>query len=160
MNWFVHENITQSVDRLLQKQFPYLQSRKITKNSKISIYQNKNSRYSLENRTTKSKLILNPDQDETTTLLKNSQQVSIYSYSISINKVQQISESFGFSLFFTKDINKATAILALKSYINENQKLLTMAKSKKIPIYTVKKNTAPQIAKILTQIKKLKVKII
>lgn len=40
-NWFIHENISQSVDLLLQKQVPYLQSRESINNSKISIYQKK-----------------------------------------------------------------------------------------------------------------------
>lgn len=155
-NWFVHENIAQSVDLLLQKQPPYLQSRKITKNSKISIYQSKNKNFEYFENQTSSKNLALQSFHEVGNSSKNLTQINLYSYSISVNKVQQISESFGLSFFFTNDINEANAILALKSYINENRKLCKMAKNKKIPIYTVKKNTAPQIAKTISQIVKLK----
>lgn len=155
--WFVHENISQSVDFLLQKQTPYLQARVWGQNNKINIFQKalndnnpnanllgvskKNNDWSVE---TNNSLEKSSD--------KNKTKIHIYSYSVSINKVQQICKSFGFSPFFTKDIDKATAILALRSYVKENKKLRQIAKTKQIPIYTVKKNTAPQIAKTICQI--------
>jgi stage III sporulation protein SpoIIIAA len=151
-NWFIHENISQSVDLLLQKQVPYLQSRESINNSKISIYQKKNK----EKKNEKLFKITNKENFKFTKNIfesyKKITEISIYSYSVSINKVQQICESFGLTIIFTKNINKATAILALKSYIKENKKLRQIAKVKQIPIYTVKKNTTAQVAKTITQI--------
>lgn len=149
--WFVHENIDQSVDFLLQKQSPFLQSRVLKKNNKVIINQKILDENSLqENIFWKSNLKSNTEE-----FLKNSEtKIYIYSYSISITKVQQICKSFGFNPFFTKDISKANAILALKSYVKENKKLRQVAKIKQIPIYTIKKNTPPQIAKTICQILK------
>jgi len=155
--WFVHENIAQSVDFLLQKQTPYLQARIWDSNNKISIYQKVLEEKSLNpsfsrfsKRNSSWEVDSNGNMQNQTKKVVN--KIHIYFYSVSINKVQQICKSFGFSPFFTKDIDKANAILALKSYVKENKKLKQIAKIKQIPIYTVKKNTAPQIAKTICQI--------
>nr|YP_010443851.1 Ycf45 [Vacuolaria virescens]UTE94738.1 Ycf45 [Vacuolaria virescens] len=155
--WFIHENISQSVDFLLQKQNPFLQSRILEGNNKVFIY------YELfqANNTKKSSLqiseknnILEVDNEFITYSKKIQKKIHIYPYLVSINKVQQVSKSFCFNAFFTKNIYKATAILALKSYVIENKKLLEIAKIRRIPIYTIKKNTETEIAKIIHQIMK------
>ena len=151
--WFVHENIDQSVDFLLQKQSPFLQSRIIKENNKVIIKQKVLERNQLKEDINKNflwKSNLNKNDDQR--LKKFNSQIYIYSYSISISKLQRICKSFNFNAFFTKDIYKANAILALKSYVKENKKLKEIAKIRQIPIYTIKKNTLPQITKIIFQI--------
>jgi stage III sporulation protein SpoIIIAA len=155
--WVVHENVSHSVDFLLKKQMPYLQLRLGQQSNKVNICQKvseestisrKFSNFSEKNNTWKTgsnKNIEGPSK-------KIKDKIYIYSYSVSINKLQQICKSFGFSPVFTKNIDKATAVLGLRSYIKENKKLRQVAKIKQIPIYTVKKNTAPQIAKTICQI--------
>ena len=151
--WFVHENIDQSVDFLLQKQNLFLQSRVIKENNKVIIDQKIFEKNELADNINKNffwKANLNKNNEQQ---LKNfKSEIYIYSYSVSISKVQQICKSFCFNAFFTKDIYKADAILALKSYVKENKKLRQMAKIRQIPIYTIKKNTPPQIAKTIFQI--------
>jgi stage III sporulation protein SpoIIIAA len=159
-NWFVHENIAQSVDFLLQKQSPYLQARVLGNHNKVSIYQKVLEESKMQNNFlifNEKKINTNTIENNlnlhlTTKLKKIKTQVNIYSYSVSINKVQQICKSFGFNPIFTKNIDKANAILALKSYVKENKKLRQIAKTRQIPIYTVKKNTTLQIAKTICQI--------
>jgi hypothetical protein len=152
--WFVHENIEHSVDFLLQKQTPFLQSRILKESNKIVITQKILEKNTLEDKTEQNlfwKAKLNENIQET----KNSKsKIYIYSYSVSIDKIQQICKSFNFNVFFTKDIYKANAILALKSYLKENKKLRQIAKIRAIPIYTIKKNTPPQIAKTIYQLLK------
>jgi stage III sporulation protein SpoIIIAA len=149
--WIIHDNISQSVDFLLQKQTPFLQIRINKQNNKIVIKQKFLEEDNLQNETDKNlfyRYNLNLQQS-----IRNSQtKVLLYSYSISINKVQQISKTFGLNLIFTKDISKANAILALKSYIKENKKLKQIAKNKQIPIYTVRRNNISQIIKTIYQI--------
>jgi stage III sporulation protein SpoIIIAA len=149
--WIIHDNISQSVDFLLQKQTPFLQIRINKQNNKIVIKQKFLEEDNLQNETDKNlfyRYNLNLQQS-----IRNSQtKILLYSYSISINKVQQISKTFGLNLIFTKDISKANAILALKSYIKENKKLKQIAKNKQIPIYTVRKNNISQIIKTIYQI--------
>jgi stage III sporulation protein SpoIIIAA len=152
--WFIHENIEQSVDLLLQKQTPFLQSRLIKESNKIIITQKILEENPLEDEIDQNlfwKAKLNENREQT----KNSKsKISIYSYSVSINKIQQICKSFNFNAFFTKNIYKANAILALKSYLKENKKIRQIAKIREIPIYTIKKNTPTQIAKTIYQLLK------
>jgi|APCry1669189733_1035249.scaffolds.fasta_scaffold00265_13 DNA polymerase III delta prime subunit len=156
--WFIHENIDQSVDFLLQKQTPFLQTRILKKDNKVNIHQKILQDYILEQKLLQNfrknlfwKSKLNQNSYE---LMKtvNKSKIYIYSYSVSINKVQQVFKSFDFTLYFTKDFDKANLILALKPYIKENRKLRQIAKIRQIPIYTVKKNTLQQILKTILQI--------
>ena len=126
----------------------------IKESNKIVITQKILEKNTLEDKTEQNlfwKAKLNENIQET----KNSKsKIYIYSYSVSIDKIQQICKSFNFNVFFTKDIYKANAILALKSYLKENKKLRQIAKIRAIPIYTIKKNTPPQIAKTIYQLLK------
>jgi stage III sporulation protein SpoIIIAA len=155
--WFVYENVSQFIDFLLQKQNPFLQIRFLKENNKAEIYQKTLEECISENNSLKKiekNLTVKPHFNSENFSKKIKTKIYIYSYSVSINKVQQICKSFGFSPFFTKHINEATAILALKSYVKENKKLRQIAKIKQIPIYTIKKNTSPQIVKVIFQLLK------
>ena len=79
----------------------------------------------------------------------NKVRITIYCYSLSINKVKQICNSFDFDPFFTKNINEATIILGVKNYIKENKKIRKLAKINKVPIYIIKKNSLMQISKVI-----------
>jgi stage III sporulation protein SpoIIIAA len=154
-NWFVHENTDQSVDLLLQKQSPFLQIRINKENNKVIIKQKILEKIYFSNEVKKNlfyKYLLNYKSRHSIENFKS--KIFLYCYSISINKVQQICKLFDLNIFFTKDISKANAILALKSYLKENKKIAQVAKNKQIPIYIIKKNTLLQIVKTVCQILK------
>ena len=55
-------------------------------------------------------------------------------------------------IILTKEIEKADAILALRSQVKQNTKLRQIAKSKQIVIYTIQNSTVPQITRALRKI--------
>jgi len=52
----------------------------------------------------------------------------------------------------TENINEAEVILGLKSHLKDNLLLVLSAKKLGIPIYSIQKNTIPQITQILSDI--------
>jgi stage III sporulation protein SpoIIIAA len=150
--WLIYENVEQFVDFFLKKQNPFLQFRILEKNNKALIYQK-----TFEESKKEINLIKQKETNviiKSTDLLKNSSnnfktKIYIYCYSISINKIQQICKSVGINPIFIKNVNEATVIFALKSYLKENKKLKQIARVKKIPLYVIKKNNYNQIGKII-----------
>lgn len=161
--WFVYMNIDQYVDLLLQKRNPLLQLRILEQNNKVIINQkiskdSKNQSQINDNKILFDKSNINSQIEKLSKSLKTIYIYYSYYYSVSINRIQQICKSLGFTIFFTKDIHKANAILTIKQYVRENKKLRDIAKIKKIPIYIIEKNVPSQIAKIICQIIKHKQK--
>ena len=52
----------------------------------------------------------------------------------------------------TEDMNEADIVLGLKSHLKDNLLLVLSAKKLGIPIYSIQKNTMPQITQILSDI--------
>jgi hypothetical protein len=77
---------------------------------------------------------------------------SIYTYSVSNNLVKKCSKSLNISIRLTENINEAEVILGLKSHLKDNLLLVLSAKKLGIPIYSIYKNTMPQITQILSDI--------
>jgi stage III sporulation protein SpoIIIAA len=165
--WFVHKNIAQSVDLLLQKQNPYIQTRILVNSNKLVInqkpleqckfenYYSNNDNKDINNNDNKDIINnFNLNENIKKNYKKSNKKIFIFSYCVSINIIQQVCKSFVFSAFFTKNINKATVIVGLKSYLKENKKLREIAKNRKIPIFSVKKNTTTQISKTICQLLK------
>lgn len=160
-SWVIHENVENSVDFLLQNQQPIIQIRQLKPDGKTLIkYKNPlidsfllaKHHHNLSNWT---KPIIN-DQIFSTNInkftLNRNKKFIFYAYSLSTNLIQQASNQIGFEPIFTKDIEQATIILALKKHIKRNIKLKKLAKQKNIPIYTISTNTFQRIIKTLTNI--------
>ena len=78
--------------------------------------------------------------------------VSIYTYSVSNNLVKKCSQSLNLDVKLTENINEAEVVLGLKSHLKGNLLLVLSAKKLGIPIYSIQKNTMPQITQILSDI--------
>ena len=78
--------------------------------------------------------------------------VSIFTYSVSNNLVRKCSQSLSLDIELTEDMNEADIILGLKSHLKDNLLLVLSAKKLGIPIYSIQKNTMPQITQILSDI--------
>jgi stage III sporulation protein SpoIIIAA len=151
-NWIIYENVERFIDSWLRKQNLLLQCRIFKEKNKTIIYQKQFEQSNIEFLYLKkleknfiSKSIDNLEYDSK----NNKVRINIYCYSVSINKVKHICNSFEFDPFFTKNINEATIILGVKNYIKENKKIRRLAKINKVPIYIIKKNTLMQISKVI-----------
>jgi stage III sporulation protein SpoIIIAA len=176
--WTIHERVEDSVDSLLQGQQPKLQTRTITNDGNIKIeYTNTffpiNSFFK-QSYTSKQPIKVLSDPKKILDLksknqafserkeitLKNgigfiqnlNKEIIIYSYHISISKINTVCKSLSINSTFTKTLEEADVILASKIYFRENFKLQQIAKEKKIRVYVLKNNTVSQITNILKHI--------
>ena len=178
--WTIHERVEDSVDSLLQGQQPKLQTRTITNEGRIKIeYTNTvfpfNSFFKQSYQTkqpirflTETKKIFDskintkifPDKIETniktiTDIGENvNKELVVYSYYISVNKINTVCQSLGIKTTSTKNLDDADIIFASKIYFKQNLKLQQKAKEKKIPVYVLKNNTISQITNVFKYILK------
>jgi hypothetical protein len=182
--WTIHERVEDSVDSLLQGQQPKLQTRILTNDNHIKIeytntvfpinsffkqtYQSKEPfRILLENNTklfqpsTQDKKLLEKEYSQikyNKEIVQNSnKELNIYSYFVSINKINTICKSLGIISTSTKNLDEADVILASKQYFRQNYKLQQLAKESKIPVYLINNNTISQITTIMKHFIKHKV---
>lgn len=76
----------------------------------------------------------------------------VYPYGISRQQLQQAIQMLQLPVVLTKDIDSADAVLALRSQIKHHSKLQHVAKSRHVPIHTLKSNTVPQIVRSLKRL--------
>lgn len=172
--WTIHERVEDSVDSLLQGQLPKLQTRTISNDGRIKIeYTNtvfpsnsffKQSYQSKQPLRMPSKEIKIFDKNLKTCLQQDlkalkmkmeivqNKELTVYSYFVSINKINTICKSLGIISTSTKNLEDADVILASKMYFRENLKLQQLAKKNKIPVYIVNNNTLSQITHILKHV--------
>ena len=73
----------------------------------------------------------------------------IYNYSLTNNLVKEAGYRLGFRLLLTKEIKKATIIIGFKKHIRQNINLKKIAKRQNIPVFTLNRNSAYQLVKLL-----------
>jgi hypothetical protein len=78
--------------------------------------------------------------------------VPIYPYGISREQLHHVIDTLKLPVSITKELGVAQAVLALRSHVRNHSKLKTLAKSRQLPIYTVKSNTIPQITRALQRL--------
>lgn len=70
----------------------------------------------------------------------------VYPYGVSRQQLDQVIQTLNLPVMLTKDMDGADAVLALRSHVKNHAKLRHLAKTRQIPIHTVKANSVPQIA--------------
>lgn len=81
-----------------------------------------------------------------------SDKLTIYPYGVSRYHLEQAICTFKFDVQVTKDLDRADAILALRSHVRNRSKIQQLARSRQIPIHTVKGNTLPQLTRALRRV--------
>ncbi len=76
----------------------------------------------------------------------------IYPYGVSRHQLDQVVRTLNLPVVLTKDIDNADAVLALRSHVKNHSKLRHLAKSRQIPIHTLKASSVPQIAHSLRRL--------
>lgn len=72
--------------------------------------------------------------------------LQVYPYGIGRHQLDQLITTLNLPIVLTKDIDTADAVLALRSHVKNHSKLRHLAKSRQIPIHTLKSSSIPQIA--------------
>jgi len=178
--WTIHERIEESVDMILQGMDPKQQVRDFTEEGQLKILFKKldllNDNKSVVNNSTKINKswrrldkpkinhvkLLKTDElnklnaEKLHTIEKgsdlSSKITSIYTYSVSKNLVKKCSQSLRLNIKLTEKINEADIIVGLKSHLKDNLVFVLSAKKLNIPIYSINKNTVPQITQVLSDI--------
>ena len=178
--WTIHERIEESVDMILQGMDPKQQVRDLSHNGQLKISLKKldlvNDNKSIASNSTKlnkawrrldktkinhvkllktddnSNLNSQKEANSSKIIQSKSNVVSIFTYSVSNNLVRKCSQSLSLDIELTEDMNEADIVLGLKSHLKDNLLLVLSAKKLGIPIYSIQKNTMPQITQILSDI--------
>lgn len=158
--WTIHEDVRTSVDLFLRNNFIFGQIRHFSLGDKIRVKSNKiqPQQYSLsKNQNTfsnsliiskKNWITLNQIKDEKFLKLK-SKNLVIYPYSLSNNLLKEVLLKMGIKFVLTNEIRKATLIIGLKKHLKQNFKLISLAKQKNIPIYTLNQVSFYQLSKLI-----------
>lgn len=169
--WTVHQRVEDSIDNLLQGHQPKLQTRSIRNQGLIKIeytnlvllrnsfvkqsYQPKDILGSVLALNTKKKKSLSVLKTNSSSAKLRSLQskrpfkeLTIFSYYLSLKKIHIISKSLGITVYSTRVLKEANAILASKLYFRQNPKLQQLAKVNNIPVYLISNNTISQITNI------------
>ena len=78
-----------------------------------------------------------------------SKKLVIYPYSLSNNLLKEVLLKMGIKFVLTNDIRKANLIIGLKKHLKQNFKLISLAKQKDIPIYSLNQVSFYQISKLI-----------
>lgn len=153
-SWTVHEDVKNSVDLFLHKNFKMSQFREFSLVEKIKIKCYKSQSYQSYFLTNSIKIInrnwisVNQSKDKKFFKLK-SKNLIIYPYSISNNLLKEVLLKMRCKFTLTNEIKKASLIIGLRKYLKQNFKLTNLAKQKNIPIYALNEINLYQLTKFV-----------
>ena len=93
-------------------------------------------------------VLISPVKMEKSLQLK-SKKLVIYPYSLSNNLLKEVLLKMEFKFVLTNEIRKANLIIGLKKHLKQNFKLISLAKQKDIPIYSLNQVSFYQISKLI-----------
>ena len=159
-SWTIHEDVQNSVDLFLRgtlgigqiRQFSLIEKIKIKskrfQNSNSSLLSNRNAISRSSSRSKKDWSSINKVKNEKSFKLK-SKKLVIYPYSLSKNLLKEVLLKMGFQFVLTNEIRKASLIIGLKKHLKQNFKLISLAKQKNIPIYSINQVSFYQVRKLI-----------
>lgn len=159
-SWTIHEDVKNSVDLLLRGNFTLGQTRQFSLTEKIKIKSQRFNSYQnslLKNRTNlNDSFLLTTNNWNSINKLKDkkslklsSKNLVIYPYSLSNNLLKEVCLKMGFKFVLTNEIRKASLIIGLKKHLKQNSKLISLARQKNIPIYSLNQVSLHQISKLI-----------
>lgn len=98
---------------------------------------------------------LNPGVPHTDLSEEGEDLIRVYPYGISRHQLEHVVNTLKMPVQLTKDLDNADAVLALRSHVKNHSKLRHLAKSRQIPVHTVKSNNIPQITRSMQHLLKL-----
>lgn len=148
-SWTIHEDVKNSVDLFLRGNFTIGQLRQFSLTEKVKITSKRFHILTSGNLTIhKNWISVNQTKDEKSFRLK-SKKLVIYPYSLSNNLLKEVLLKMKFKFVLTNEIRKANLIIGLKKHLKQNFKLVSLAKQKNIPIYSLNQVSFYQVSKLI-----------
>lgn len=150
-SWTIHEDVKNSVDLFLRGNFTIGQIRKFYFSEKIKVQSKRFQTYNASLLTQKKNLTVSNwiSINQTKDVKLKSKKLVIYPYSLSNNLLKEVLLKMGFKFVLTNEIRKASLIIGLRTHLKQNFKLLSLAKQKNIPIYSVNQVNFYQLSRFL-----------
>ena len=76
----------------------------------------------------------------------------VYPYGIARHQLEQVISTLNLPVLLTKDIESADVVLALRSNVRNQSKLRHLAKTRQVPLHTIKAGTIPRVARALRRL--------
>ncbi|MEG3935079.1 R3H domain-containing nucleic acid-binding protein [Microcoleus sp. T3_B1] len=76
----------------------------------------------------------------------------VYPYGIPRHQLEQVISTLNLPVLLTKDIESADVVLALRSNVRNQSKLRHLAKTRQVPLHTIKAATIPHVARALRRL--------
>lgn len=76
----------------------------------------------------------------------------VYPYGIARHQLEQVISTLNLPVQLTKDIESADVVLALRSNVRNQSKLRQLAKTRQVPLHTIKAGTIPHVARALRRL--------
>lgn len=76
----------------------------------------------------------------------------VYPYGIPRHQLEQVISTLNLPVLLTKDIESADVVLALRSNVRNQSKLRHLAKTRQVPLHTIKAGTIPHVARALRRL--------
>lgn len=76
----------------------------------------------------------------------------VYPYGIARHQLEQVISTLNLPVLLTKDIDSADVVLALRSNVRNQSKLRHLAKTRQVPLHTIKASTLPHVARALRRL--------
>ncbi|MGL5061689.1 MAG: R3H domain-containing nucleic acid-binding protein [Microcoleus sp.] len=76
----------------------------------------------------------------------------VYPYGIARHQLEQVISTLNLPVVLTKDIDSADVVLALRSNVRNQSKLRHLAKTRQVPLHTIKASTLPHVARALRRL--------
>ncbi|MCZ0899008.1 single-stranded DNA-binding protein, partial [Microcoleus sp. HI-ES] len=76
----------------------------------------------------------------------------VYPYGIPRHQLEQVISTLNLPVLLTKDIESADVVLALRSNVRNQSKLRHLAKTRQVPVHTIKAATIPHVARALRRL--------
>jgi hypothetical protein len=158
--WTIHEDVAASADSFLRDDFLPSQIRCFTGAEKIQIQYNELLLRSnsfgkiLTNNIELSSSLIRPwdqlNNIKTNQLIKRTTKLLvIYPYCISVNVLKEVFYKSGIHCVITNNLNKASLIIGLNQYLEQNQTLKQFVLKKKIPVYSLNQVSIYQLKTLI-----------
>jgi stage III sporulation protein SpoIIIAA len=167
--WIIHENIEKSVDYILQGHKPTIQIRNFhplgitTINSCNTTYNSQNNVINIEMSHKWRNNLFNTiiqhnkyytvenNHNNDTIIYDNNKKIicNIYLFAINYQNIEKIIKVSNLPISLTRNLEQADTIFALRSHIKNNQKLMSVIETKKIPLYTTTSTASNYIIRSL-----------
>ena len=156
-SWTIHENLEYSIDCLLRSQSLSSQTRCLKFNTWVFIKYKffrpliSYSKFDSSN----SSLIVTKNWKSPSNLIflaspySKAKNLILYTYCLSNNLIKEVLAKMGSKILLTKQLEKASLIIGLKTNLQQNNKICLLARQKKVPIFMIKENNLYQIIKLI-----------